>query len=332
MLFIARNSVRYETDSERIPVYMQDWFIELAAGKAGAVRVTVADNNRPVASFVFSPYQNPLGMKQAYNLPWARVSGPIIDEAFDPRRRTQIVRDLVDQLPADRSYFLTLSNEQDFNAFLAAGFSGETEENFEIPFERALTWERQLSAIARRHVRRAKEDLDLSTLDPAEFIRIYGAHLAIRRRKPYSELSIAHDILVEAIRRGQARVTAARRRNTGEIDAAVACLWDDDKYYYWMTTRRPPVIGHPAPHQGAVKLLLHAAIKHAHQKGRTFDFDGVTSTSIAQLYAGMGGIRSFRYKVRRVTTCEQVAGLFRPGVQSVLRSTLGRLVPLKLNR
>jgi len=314
-----------------MPVYMQDWFTELAAKRSGALRVTAAENNKVVGVFIVSPYRNPFGMKQAYNLPWARMSGPIIDEHVGPVRRAQIVKGLIEQLPSNRSYFLTLSNENDFISFLAAGFDGELEDNFAIPVEQATTWERGLSSMARRHLRRAKEELTVSKLDPAEFIRHYAEHLSIRRRKPYAELSIAGDILDEATRRGQARVTAARRRGTGEIDAAVACLWDTNNYYYWMTTRRPPASGGAPTHQGAVKLLLYTAIKHAHRKGLTFDFDGVRSPQVAQLYASMGGTRSVRYRVRRETTCERFASLLRSPVKSALRNTVGRLMILKLN-
>jgi GNAT acetyltransferase-like protein len=255
----------------------------------------------------------------------------VIDENVDPVRRPQIVRDLIDQLPRNRSYFLTLSNESDFNAFLAAGFVGEPEENFVIPVEQATTWERGLSNMARRHLRRAKEDLNVSTLDPAEFVRHYGEHLSMRRRKPYAELSIARDLLLEATRRGQARIIAARRRDSVEIDAAVACLWDNSRYYYWMTRRRPPVSARKAPHQGAIKLLLYTAIKHAHGKGLTFDFDGVPSPRVAQLYAGMSGTKSVRYRVRRETICERFASLIRSPVKSAFRRTIGRLIALKLN-
>jgi Acetyltransferase (GNAT) domain len=185
--------------------------------------------------------------------------------------------------------------------------------------------------MARRHLRRAKEELHVSALDAAEFVRHYGEHLAMRRRKPYAELSIARDILVEATRRGQARVIAARRRDSVQIDAAVACLWDNSRCYYWMTTRRPPVSAQKAPHQGAIKLLLHTAIRHAHSKGLTFDFDGAPAPRLAQLYAAMGGTKSVRYKVKRETICERFASLIRLPVKSALRGTIGRLVALKLN-
>jgi hypothetical protein len=136
MLLMPQRLITSATDSEEIPVYMQDWFTGLIAGRSDVIRATVVKNNTAVGVFVASPSRNPLGMKQAHNLPWAHVGGPVIDENVDPVQRPQIVKDLIDQLPRNRSYFLTLSNESDFNAFLAAGFEGELEENFVIPVNR----------------------------------------------------------------------------------------------------------------------------------------------------------------------------------------------------
>jgi hypothetical protein len=133
MLFMPQRLITSATDSEGMPVYMQDWFTGLIARRSDVIRATVARNNMAVGVYVVSPYRNVLGMKQAYNLPWARLGGPVIDENVDPVGRSQIVKDLVDQLPGNRSYFLTLSNESDYDAFLAAGFEGELEENFASP-------------------------------------------------------------------------------------------------------------------------------------------------------------------------------------------------------
>jgi hypothetical protein len=169
--------------------------------------------------------------------------------------------------------------------------------------------------------------------NPDEFIELYARHLSMRRRKPYADLSIARDILVEAMRRGQARIAAACRTDTGEIEAATACLWDDSNYYYWMTTRRPAVEGQTAPHQGAIKFLLSMAIRDAHARGLTFDFDGIPSSKerVARLYAGMGATRSIRYRVKRETICERFASVIRRPVKCAVGKTFGRFLALKLN-
>jgi len=90
----------------------------------------------------------------------------------------------------------------------------------------------------KRHIRQAEDHLIVSTTTPRTFIDTYAADLRRRHRKSYAPLGIAHDALEEGLRRGQACIFTATSRVTGEVDAAVASLWDEVNYYYWMTTRR----------------------------------------------------------------------------------------------
>jgi hypothetical protein len=319
------------------PVYMQSWFTEISASKIETHAVTVVEEGVVVGTMTVSVCRNAIGMRQAYNLPWARLGGPLIVDHVDPMWRTQIVRKLVDQLPRNVSYFLTLSNEDDFKTFLAAGFKADLEDNFIIPLDQPTTLVSGLSKMTKRHLRKAREELVVSTLGPEEFIQLYATHLSMRRRKPYAALSVARDILVEGMRRGQASVTTACRRDTGKIDAAVACLWDKTSYYYWMTTRQPPVKGQTRPHHGAVKFLLWRAIADAHAKGLTFDLDGVPSgllekkEGVTRLYAGMGAKQSVRYGVKRETLAERLASLVRTPIKLAVGKTIGAFVTLKLN-
>jgi hypothetical protein len=201
----------------------------------------------------------------------------------------------------------------------------------------SLVLHASFSKMTRRHIRQAQEHLVVSTTTPRVFIQTYGADLLRRRRKSYAPLTIAHDILEEGLRRGQARIFTANRRDTGETDAAVACLWDDTNYYYWMTTRRVQADGESKPHQGAVKLLLWSAIQDAAARGLTFDFDGIPSefslkeSGVTRLYAGMGGQRSVRYRVKRETKVEQFLGWLRAPTKLLLTKTVGTFMTLKMN-
>jgi lipid II:glycine glycyltransferase (peptidoglycan interpeptide bridge formation enzyme) len=244
---------------------------------------------------------------------------------------------LIKQLPTDVSYFLTLSNEFDYRLFLSEGFQPALEENYTVAPDRSPLLHASFSKMTRRHIRQAQEHLIVSTTTPQAFIQTYAADLFRRRRKSYAPLTIAHDILKEGVRRGQARIFTANRRDTGEIDAAVACLWDDTNYYYWMTTRRVPADGQTRPHQGAVKLLLWSAIQDAAARGLTFDFDGIPSefsskeNGVTRLYAGMGGQRSIRYRVKRETRLEQLLGRLRRPAKLLITKTVGTFMTLKMN-
>jgi hypothetical protein len=337
-MFLAQKSLlRPATHYTSTPVYLQDWFVEIGCRRSRSQQVTVARGGKIVGSMTIALQNNAFSMKQAYNLPWARVGGPLIASDVNPAMRAQIIRELIDQLPKNTSYFLTLSNEQDFNTFLEAGFSSDSEDNYIVYPNQKAVLESGFSKMTKRHLRKAEEQLSVATLDPDKFIGLYAEHLSMRRRKPYADLSIARDILVEAKLRGQGTIMTAFRRDTGDIDAAIACLWDDDNYYYWLTTRRPVVDGKPSVHQGAVKLLMYKAIGEAHAMGLNFDCDGVPSDysdkkeGVSRLYSGMGAEKSVRYKVKRETSAERIASLVRIPVKRAIMKTVGTVVALKLN-
>ena len=337
MLFVSRDIGGIPLNISKSPVYMQRWFTDIAEQNDDTRKIVVTEDGKVAGSLIIVLGRNSLGMKQAYNLPWARVCGPNIPEDICKTKKTQITRQLIKQLPTDVSYFLTLSNEFDYRLFLSEGFQPALDENYTVAPDKSPLLHASFSKMTRRHIRQAQEHLIVSTTTPQAFIQTYAADLFRRRRKSYAPLTIAHDILKEGVRRGQARIFTANRRDTGEIDAAVACLWDDTNYYYWMTTRRVPAEGQTKPHQGAVKLLLWSAIQDAAAKGLTFDFDGIPSefsskeNGVTRLYAGMGGQRSIRYRVKRETRLEQLLGRLRTPAKLLITKTIGTFMTLKMN-
>ena len=337
MLLVSRDIAGIPLNAAKSPVYMQRWFTEIAERNDRTKKIVVIEDGNVAGSLTIVLRRNSLGMKQAYNLPWARVCGPNISEGIDKVKADQITRRLIRELPTDVSYFLTLATEFDYRLFLSEGFQPHLEDNYTVTPDRSSELHASFSKMTRRHIRQAQEHLTVSTITPRAFIKAYAADLFRRRRKSYAPLAIAQDILEEGLRRGQARIFTATRRNTGEIDAAVACLWDDTNYYYWMTTRRVHVEGESKPQQGAVKLLLWSAIQDASARGLTFDFDGVPADlsqkkdGVTRLYDGMGAQRSIRYRVKRETGLEQLVGRLRNPTKLLITKTVGTFMTLKMN-
>jgi hypothetical protein len=337
MMFVPREIAGRRFVGSPRPVYMQEWFTEIAAQTCNPTIPVVMENGKLLGSLQITIERNGVGMKQGYNLPWARLCGPTISEGINEAKRAQIISELVGQLPGDVSYFLTLANESDYKLFLSRGFQPALEYNYVVTPDRLPALRDAFSKMTKRHIRTAEKQLTVSTTTPDAFVDIYAANLVSRRRKPYAPLAIARDLLKEAAHRGQARIFTANRRDTGEIDAAIACLWDDERYYYWMTTRRGPAAGRSGPYQGAVKLLVWSAIQDAAARGLTFDFDGVGANvsaegnGISKLCNGMGAQPAIRYRVKRETRLERTLGRFRPPIKLVIRTTIGCFMALKLN-
>jgi hypothetical protein len=321
-----------ETD---LPVYVQEWLTDVATRCDNIQKTVVIENGKVLGSFAFLLRRNGIGMKQGYNLPWARLNGASISEDVSETRRVQITRQLIRQLPKNVSLILTLANKLDYELFLSEGFVSISEENYSISPDRLESLFDSFSKMTKRHIKQAERDLIVSTTTPDAFMAIYEGDLARRGRRPYAPLGIARQILEEGLRRGQARVFTANRRDTRKVDAAIACLWDDERYYYWMTTRRLAMRNEIIPHPGAVKLLLWSAIRDAATRGLRFDFDGAGTDAShpgkSRLYKGLGGQLSVRYAVKRETKLERVLGHFRQPVKFLLRTTAGKLMPFKMD-
>jgi hypothetical protein len=337
MLILPREITGVPLGDGKTPVYLQNWLTKIAARSGKTRTLAVTEDGKLLGSLTIFLERNGLGMKQGYNLPWARLCGPNVSEGIGEEKRAQITRKLIRQLPKDVSFFLTLADEFDFRLFVSEGFQSTSEDNYVISPDRLPALQAAFSNMTKRHIKQAQRDLMVSSTTPEAFTEIYAADLAQRRRHSYAPLAIARDILTEGLSQGQARIFTAKRRDTGEIDAAIACLWDNSRYYYWMTTRRLPVEGQSKPHQGAVKLLLWSAIQDAAARGLTFDFDGAggdlspRKDGTTRLYDGMGAQRCVRYAVKRETRLERLLGRFRPLVKLAIRKTVGRLMTLRMN-
>jgi Acetyltransferase (GNAT) domain len=336
-MLVAARPVESAIKEPDCPVYAQDWFIEIAGADGRFTRRLVAwEGGEQVGSLVYALHRNGIGMKQGYNLPWARLCEPRIAMHLSEARRAQIAHELIKRLPSNASYFLTLSSESDCRLFLQHGFLPAFTENYVIPPDIPSVLFASFSSMTKRHIKHAERKLKVSTTTPDIFIREYEANLRLRRRKPYAPLAVATDLLSEAIQRGQARILTAQRED-GEIEAAIACLWDNTRCYYWMTTRRIESDGKGKVNQGAVKLLIWRALQEAAAKGLIFDFDGVPSdySQKAQraslIYQGMGAQRSVSYDVVRKTGLERLTGPLREPLKRLILKTLGRFVTLKMN-
>lgn len=329
MLSVSCDITGIALDPSQQPVYMQRWFSKIAEGIGGTRQILVTENENVVGRLTVVFGRNKIGMKQAYNLPWARFQSPIVCETVSQNERAEIIRRLIRQLPTDVSYNLTLANEFDYRVFLSEGFEPYPEDNYIVTPDQAQRLCQSFSTMTKRHIRQAQEQLVVSTTTPRAFINIYAADLRRRHRRSYAPLEIAREILEEGLLRGQARIFTANRRSTGEVDAAIACLWDEANYYYWMTTRRIHVEGESYPHQGAVKLLLWSAIQDAAGRNLTFDFDGVPSDGASRLYEGMGAQKSKRYRVKRNTRFERYFGRYRLLVKTLMTPAFRSLISLR---
>ncbi len=90
MLLVSRDIAGIPLDGSKSPVYMQGWFTDIAAQNDNTKEIVVIEDGKVAGSLPIVLARNSLGMKQAYNLPWARVCGPNIPEGIGKTERARI--------------------------------------------------------------------------------------------------------------------------------------------------------------------------------------------------------------------------------------------------
>lgn len=146
-------------------------------------------------------------------------------------------------------------------------------------------------------LRRATRDLELFEISAEDFFAFHEHNLEDAGKDNYRDTAADRLMLEEGLRRGRARILAARRKQpqgnagTSPIDAAVACLWDgaDGAYKLWRMSHRASETSDTVtkPHPDASKLLILAVMEDATSRNLTLETDGSTP-GLAKFYAIFG--------------------------------------------
>jgi hypothetical protein len=288
-------------DQSRLPIFEQDWWVDIARNSAGFRELTVLEDGLVVGRLAFTVPRNRLGFRSGGNLPTCHLGGPALAESLSPKRLAEVLDGLLEQLPPNIPFHFIVSAHVSYapyvrEAFKKAGFKHSTQANYlrRPTASRTSNIVGGFSRKRRAHINSADRTLEVMEINSEDFISFYRANLKASGRAPNFPLGIAQDFIAKGICRGQVRVIAAQRKmdntenvNHAPYDAAVACAWDKERYYYWLSTRRHAdrVDSHrPHPHPDAIKLLILKAMSHAEQLGLTFDADGATTPGRSHLY------------------------------------------------
>jgi hypothetical protein len=231
-----------------------------------------------------------------------RVLGPVIAPQGDKTETRvrfvhSIMEELLENIAEHDHVEMTLDPScGDLAAFIAAGCDVKIMPTLLLDCRSPVPtlWE-GLRDKSRNVVRRARERLTVRVVDDVDaFIACYLGNLG--GEPSYFDVNLIRPVHTAAASRGQGRVLAATDTH-GVVHAAVFFVWDDDKLYYFLSTR-----DRAAADLGAVSLLIWSGMEIAHELGRVFDFDGVTTDSRFKFMAAFGGELATRYVVTRTTS------------------------------
>lgn len=298
-----------------LPIFTQDWWITIARGSSDYREAKVTRGNDILGRLPFVVWRNRLGLICGQDPYWSHLGGPILDPRLDRSEQASVIRSLLDQLPRWWSYCFVCDSTLSYadlvrDAFTGAGFAHSTQLTYvRFPGDGDILDSRK--AKHRGHIRRAGKSLQCVEISANEFVQFFAKNLKAKGERSYAPLEILTCLVDEAVRRGRARVIAAKPIGGSEsFDAAIIYVWDTTRCFYWLSTCRAPFDDHleTRPHPDAVKLLAVKAMEHAQEMGLIFDADGVATPGAENLYRNMFGLRTEEYRdvFRRLSPLERI--------------------------
>ena len=321
-------------DQYSLPIFNQDWWIEIARGSSDYRELTVSHGNVVVGSLPVVLSRNRVGLVRAHSPHWSSLGGPILDESLPRAEQTGVLNRLLEQLPqASDSVFVCnpCASYADLvrDAFHAKGFVHSTQATYvHRPGDGDVMETRKRKH--RGHIKRAARDLDCEEIGGEDFVRFFDANLKAWGKKSYGPLEVLTRLIDAAVSRRQARALAARpnrgnRNGHGGpplYDGAIVYVWDRERCYYWRSTRRIASrnSSDPRPHPDAIKFLAMKAMQDAREMNLIFDSDGIVTLGSQNLYHNMFGLRNEQGRdvFERETTLARVYQKYRTRFKSML--------------
>lgn len=242
------------------------------------------------------------GLAQGGNPHWMYFTTPFLAtaETIGPQKYTDAqkyhgLRAALSRLPsgpAFKFHAAPLMDDGDVirSAFQDSGFKRVNRSTFLYKPETTDFDElvRNFKSDTRSKVKKARRELDVTTMPIDDFFRFYEDNLDKRGEVfRWFALNLDHKVLKQEINSPDPKIgiVAARRKSTPDdpgphpIDAAILYTRGEDGYHKllrvsWRMGKEDD--GLPKPHQQAIKLLVTEVMLRAAKEGATIDTDGFT--------------------------------------------------------
>ena len=292
-------------DQSALPIFSQDWWINIARGPTKYREVKVVHRGFVVGRLSFVLSRNRLGLLRGQDPHWSHLGGPIVDQRLSRTEQAEVIRSLLEQLPRRASFNFVCNPDLSYadlvrSAFKQSGFDHATQKTYlRLPSEGDVLDTRKSKH--KGHIKRAAKELDCVDVSAKEFVQFFETNLKASKERSYSPLDTMTFLIEEAFSRGQARAIAAKPNSRSQsvdhgrsshYDAAIAYVWDNDRCYYWLSTHRitSAANSNAKPHPDATKLLVVRAMEDAQAMNLIFDADGVTSPGAENFYRNILGL------------------------------------------
>ena len=279
-------------------IFHEPWWLDAATD--GAWRESTSESGgRIMGRLPYLPDRKFTGQLSIVMPRLTRSLGPALAVPGDPAEcvrlptRHKILRELICGLPRCSHLWMQMHGGiSDVMMFESAGCHTTVRYTTEIaPAAPDDIWAAMRDK-TRNVIRRARDGLVVDhDMTADDFLAFYQEACRTHGRRNDYPASSCGRLIAQAITTGRGRAYAAVRSD-GQPTAAIMTVSDARATYYLMSSRLPDA------GNGAVSMLLWAAIRDAAESGRTFDGDGL-SLENHMLLTGLGGQVRPRYLVSR---------------------------------
>jgi hypothetical protein len=279
-------------------IFHEDWWLNIATKGAYEV-VEVSDGGKVVGRLPYHPTRK-YGVLCATMPTLTHFLGPAIDDRDGGQsarftRRMEITHELLKKLPPLQLIKIKCHRGiHDVIAFQDTKFRTSPQFTFEILPQPETTIWKNFRDKTRNSIRRVDDQEFDTSVDPLELTTFYKQNLDQKNQRNALNLTVCLDLLRETLERSAGKVYALRDKS-GDLSAAIFCVWDNTSFYYLLTTRSR------RSGRGAIAFLIWQAIKEAAQRNLVFDFDGLGGAGSILFYSGFGGNIEPRYVATKMS-------------------------------
>lgn len=268
-----------------LPLYWQDRWLNLAAGKGNWKRIDLLEDSRLIGSWVYL-LKKKMGLSIVSMPNLTAYSGPWINPMYiphEPYKRHIFIKDKLEKLASD------LPKTDIFFQQLMPGFEGEFalqwsgfkqayRYTFFVPKSTHL---RQLEADAgwkaRSHVKNARSLTKIRVAENFEaFEEYFSFHFPNRDVKPIVKV-------LSALMEDKSATILELIDTAGKCQGICVLVWDDRCTYLLFALRNPS-----ASIPNSMQVLIWESIKMSLHAGRDFDFEGSVHPNIFASFSRYG--------------------------------------------
>ncbi len=305
MNFDKKEQYRQLCRKEQLPVFMQDWWMDIICGTANWDAALTKDKQGNIQAAIVFCVLKKRGFKMILRQPltpfsgiWIKYPNAMHKTAKRYSFEHRITANLIQQIPPVS--FLNLDfhyNYQNALAFHWADFKILTRYTYVLEdcSNPDLLFSNLKSEI-RNGIKKARQLVQVeNTNDLKFFYEINKATFAKQHMKVPYTYELLEKIDRTLTQKGMRKIYVAKDQHNN-IHTAIYIIFDFDTAYYFMGGIHPDFT-----QTRAMVLLLWEAILEAGKRGLKFDFEGTMLQKVEPVFRSFGAIQKPYYRVEKIS-------------------------------